>query len=206
MLSEKQTNMAEYMAARQRGRSEAAMRRIENKIAAHRLTPETLEGNFASLERRDRNVETYRRLKVQVASAIDADSSPSSRPGSAIRANNSPPSRPDMLLSAQPSYSVRREMERRERLRWSMVPYEPITPPPRPARDPWQTGSQPAGSPPSTRMESGRHGPWDLEKELGLSPREPGEDDREYSARLHAEAIEERRARKREEEAKAKER
>ena len=68
-------------------------------------------------------------------------------------------------------------------------PYNLSTTPARPRPDPWQIGSRPAGSPPSTRMGSGQYGPWDIDKELGLSPRREGESSFEHLERLHQEAL-----------------
>ena len=64
----------------------------------------------------------------------------------------------------------------------------------------WQIGDQPAGTPPSTRVGSGRHGPWDIDKEFGLSPRREGESSEEHVDRIHDETMEEERASKRERE------
>lgn len=87
--------MAEYMTIRQRERSTAAVRAVEEKIAALCLSPETPEEETASLVRRERRADTYRQLKAQVASAVDASDPPSVAPNT--------------FLAAQPPYSARHD-------------------------------------------------------------------------------------------------
>lgn len=59
-----------------------------------------------------------------------------------------------------------------------------------PRPDPWQFGERPTGSPASSQRGSAAFGPWDIDKELGLSPRREGESIAEHLERLHWEADE----------------
>lgn len=193
--------MAEYMKDKQRERSVTLKKKMDDDI----LQPWTEERGQASLASAEEALNAIRATKGMRRRGGAENVRPSSQA--------SEPQTPTPIRTARPTTETPLPRSQRPSFGQAQGPSphagpssatrQHLTPlSPRPMRrdtrrqalaekpDPWQIGSRPEGSPASTQAGSAAFGPWDIDKELGLSPKSEGESLEEHWGRLQRKAAE----------------